>query len=207
VERLLLLPGAPKATSIWRAQQKTAPARTGDPFVSQFDGAVIREQGVTFAIALVQEHVLDSPTERENAARGFTAYFGVPTVLMSERRQRTFGRPDIVRFLESVSPSQIPWKRYTAWTFPAYFESLEDLMVLYKDKTHVSYSDNAAFDAIHEPGSPTPFSGIYRCVACGREDVSVESRPLPPQNHHQHAVAQGRIRWRMQMYAQHQGSW
>ena len=79
-------------------------------------------------------------------------------------------------------------------------------MALYKDGTHVSRSDSGAFDVIHKPGAPTPFSGIYRCVGCGREDVSVCNRPLPPENHHQHAAAQGRIRWKMQMFAQHEGS-
>jgi hypothetical protein len=24
-----------------------------------------------------------------------------------------------------------------------------------------------SFDAIHPPGTPTPFSGIYRCESCG----------------------------------------
>jgi hypothetical protein len=27
---------------------------------------------------------------------------------------------------------------------------------------------------------------------------------LPPQNHHQHSAAQGHIRWRMIVYADHQ---
>jgi DNA-directed RNA polymerase subunit RPC12/RpoP len=48
-----------------------------------------------------------------------------------------------------------------------------------------------------------PHSGIYRCMGCGREVVAEESRKLPPQNHHEHSSAQGKIRWRMIVYADH----
>ena len=37
----------------------------------QFEGAIIKEQGVTFAIVVVKPHVLNSPTEREEARRSF----------------------------------------------------------------------------------------------------------------------------------------
>jgi len=58
--------------------------------------------------------------------------------------------------------------------------------------------DNAAeFDTTRQPGAATPFSGIYHCDGCGREVVSEKSKPLPPQNHHQHTYAQGAIRWRL----------
>lgn len=55
---------------------------------------------------------------------------------------------------------------------------------------------NTLFDNIHEPGAQCPYSGIYRCEGCGREVTSNGGDPLPPQNHHQHSYAQGRIRWR-----------
>jgi hypothetical protein len=79
-----------------------------------FDGAVIREQGVTFAIAMVKRHVIRS-SDRDNVQRGLTRYFpGMPIVLMAEDGSETYGRRDIVRFLENVHPSQIPWRRYSA---------------------------------------------------------------------------------------------
>lgn len=76
-------------------------------------------------------------------------------------------------------------------------------MASYKYPAYLSRSDDAAFDGEHRPGSLTPFSGIYRCLGCGREDVSMHPHPLPPQNHHQHTTAQGAIRWRLAMWADH----
>ncbi|MDX5321361.1 MAG: hypothetical protein LPK49_09880 [Bacteroidota bacterium] len=83
----------------------------------QFDGALIKEQGVTFAIAVVKQHVLNSPSDLEDARSGFSIVFpGVPVILMAldSRGTPTYhGRKDIVNFLAKVSPSRIPWKRYT----------------------------------------------------------------------------------------------
>jgi len=67
----------------------------------------------------------------------------------------------------------------------------------YKYFEFLKKNDNAAFDVLHEPGAATPYSGIYRCVACGKEDVSTQGKPLPPQNHHQHASGIGPIRWQL----------
>lgn len=75
-------------------------------------------------------------------------------------------------------------------------------MALYKDAQYFSQSTDAAFDIVATPGQQTPHSGIYRCEGCGHEVASNAGNPLPPQNHHQHAVEQGAIRWRMIAYAQ-----
>ena len=49
-----------------------------------FDGALIKEQGVTFAIAVVKPSVLTSPN-KESIRQTFSHYFGfVPTVLMAQ---------------------------------------------------------------------------------------------------------------------------
>jgi hypothetical protein len=70
-------------------------------------------------------------------------------------------------------------------------------MVLYKYSQFLQQTNHAAFDSIHEAGTVTPFSGIYRCEGCGKCVTSVRDYPLPPQNHHQHTYQQGRIRWRL----------
>lgn len=70
-------------------------------------------------------------------------------------------------------------------------------MALYKYSQYLDHSSHQAFDQIHRPGETTPFSGIYRCEGCGKNEVSVAGRPLPPQNHHQHTMSQGAIRWRL----------
>jgi hypothetical protein len=70
-------------------------------------------------------------------------------------------------------------------------------MALYKYQQVLSLADHPEFDTFYHPGGITAWSGIYRCEGCGREIVHTTGKPLPPQNHHQHAVAQGTIRWRL----------
>ncbi|MCM1494532.1 MAG: hypothetical protein NC089_01875 [Bacteroides sp.] len=81
-----------------------------------FDGAKIREQGVTFAIVVVKPYVLTSPS-KENVRRGFIPFFGnIPIILMAQNSRGipTYdGRRDIVHFLANINPSRIPWKHYT----------------------------------------------------------------------------------------------
>ena len=70
-------------------------------------------------------------------------------------------------------------------------------MATYKYSKLLEHSEHPAFDKIHEPGDPAPASGIYRCPGCGREATCNKRNPLPPQNHHQHEVNQGKIRWQL----------
>lgn len=82
-----------------------------------FDGALIKEQGVTFAIVVVKPYVLTSH-EKEAVRQSFMRYFGnVPIILMAQNTKGipTYdGRKDIVQFLAKIHPSRIPWKHYTA---------------------------------------------------------------------------------------------
>jgi hypothetical protein len=70
-------------------------------------------------------------------------------------------------------------------------------MAYYKYYTYLAQTSSAAFDAYHEPGITTPYSGIYRCTGCGHNVTSVRGYPLPPQNHHQHSYNQGKIQWQL----------
>jgi hypothetical protein len=82
----------------------------------QVTGAVIREQGVTFAVVVVKAHVVSNSHEAQDAITGLSPVFGVPVVLMAQdsRGQQTFyGRPDLARFMSNVPVSAIPWRRYT----------------------------------------------------------------------------------------------
>ncbi|MBA3972258.1 MAG: hypothetical protein H0X46_08965 [Bacteroidetes bacterium] len=83
----------------------------------QFDGALIKEQGISFAIVVVKPTLLSS-TQREETRMSFSKYFpGVPIVLMVQDGRGTptyHGRQDIVKFLANINPSRIPFKRYTA---------------------------------------------------------------------------------------------
>lgn len=70
-------------------------------------------------------------------------------------------------------------------------------MAVYKYAQYLEQSNHNAFDAIHNPGDPLPYSGIYRCEGCGQNYACNQDDPLPPQNSHQHTPQQGRIRWRL----------
>lgn len=70
-------------------------------------------------------------------------------------------------------------------------------MATYKYPQFLAHNQSPAFDQVHAPNSLAPFSGIYRCVRCGLDAVSVQQHPLPPQNHHQHAPRLGPIAWQL----------
>ena len=74
--------------------------------------ALVREQGQEFAVLAVRNHVLASPTDREEMMNFGEAQFGVPTALVGENG-RLWGPPDIVRWLESVFIEQLPWRDFT----------------------------------------------------------------------------------------------
>jgi hypothetical protein len=76
-------------------------------------------------------------------------------------------------------------------------------MATYERPQYLAQITHAAFNTWYSPGQVPPFSGIYRCLGCGREVVAEQSRQLPPQNHHQHSVQQGTIRWLLIVYADH----
>lgn len=82
-----------------------------------FEGAVIREQGVTFAVVIVKRHVVDNRHEADRTIEAFQPTFpGLPVILMAQDSRGVptyYGRQDIARFMASVSLDAIPWKRYT----------------------------------------------------------------------------------------------
>jgi hypothetical protein len=75
--------------------------------------ALVREQGVEFGVVVVQDHVIDSPTERDNLLNWWTAELGRPVALLGGQRHRSFGRRDIVDWLRNVHPSRLPWRQMT----------------------------------------------------------------------------------------------
>lgn len=83
----------------------------------KFQGALIKEQGVTFGIIVVKLSALQSPTTREQIQSfGHRIFGAVPIVLAAEVSRGTvkyWGRKDIVAFLSKVPASLIPWKQYT----------------------------------------------------------------------------------------------
>lgn len=79
-------------------------------------GAVIREQGQTFAVVVVKPHVLQSSAAAAHTIRAVAPVFGVPVVLMAQDgrgRATYYGRPDIARFMARLPLRAIPWREYT----------------------------------------------------------------------------------------------
>lgn len=79
-------------------------------------GAVIREQGQTFAVVIVKPHVVRCHATAAGMIETFTPVFGVPVVLMAQDtrgRPTYYGRRDIARFLARVPLRAIPWREYT----------------------------------------------------------------------------------------------
>lgn len=84
------------------------------------DGAIIKEQGVVFAIVVVKPHAMAT---RERAAETravlqaqIADFSGIPLILASQDSDGVFsyqGRPDIVDFLADIDSCCIPWTRYT----------------------------------------------------------------------------------------------
>ncbi len=83
----------------------------------QLQGAVIREQGVTFAVVVVQRHVVEDRLSASQAVGQFgTVFPGMPVVLMAQDSRGAptyYGRQDIARFMASVPLRAIPWRTYT----------------------------------------------------------------------------------------------
>ena len=76
-------------------------------------------------------------------------------------------------------------------------------MALYKEEKYLQKTTDTAFDNDHSPGNAAPLAGIYRCMGCHREIGIAQGHTLPPQSDHSHTPAQGHIRWRLIVWADH----
>jgi len=83
----------------------------------RIQGAVIREQGVSFAIVVVKAFAIQTTHEAQKTREAFQPAFpGLPLVLAAQDGRGRFtyqGRQDIVKFLANISPSRIPWREYS----------------------------------------------------------------------------------------------
>ena len=83
----------------------------------KFQGAIVKEQGVTFAIVIVKHHILQSSFSRDETRQNLSPLFpGMPVILMAQDSRGTptyYGRNDIVKFLSNISIDRIPWKEFS----------------------------------------------------------------------------------------------
>jgi hypothetical protein len=79
----------------------------------KMQGAVIKEQGITFAIVIVTQSGMHDPARTRAAFQGL--FPGISLVLAHQDSRGLFeyqGRRDLVDFLASIDSSRIPWKEY-----------------------------------------------------------------------------------------------
>lgn len=76
----------------------------------QVKHAVIKEQNVIFALVQVRDGVVESQATAVSLINTLSSWYRCPVVLMGARYGRLNGRGDLVNFLSSLKPSQIPWR-------------------------------------------------------------------------------------------------
>ncbi|WP_065329475.1 hypothetical protein [Tritonibacter mobilis] len=81
----------------------------------QLHAALVREQNVTFAVAIMKDHVLNNPSTADQQIQAVAAALGCSlVVLMGERNRKLRGnRKDVVDFVARIDPSRLPWRKYT----------------------------------------------------------------------------------------------
>lgn len=85
----------------------------------EFEGALIQEQGVTFAVAVVENGLFYNSDDYIDQIRDtFVPYFpNVPIVLVSKDRKGRpvyHGRTELTLFLAGLDYRKIDWKQYHA---------------------------------------------------------------------------------------------
>ncbi|AET67010.1 hypothetical protein Desor_1348 [Desulfosporosinus orientis DSM 765] len=82
----------------------------------EINGAIVKEQDLTFAVVAVKPHIFENDKEIQKARNAYRHVFpGIPIILMSQDSQgrATYsGKKNIVQFLATVDPRRIPWRRF-----------------------------------------------------------------------------------------------
>lgn len=81
--------------------------------MSTWNVALVREQGVSFAVVGVRDSVINNSADRDQLVQSWSYELGMPAVLLGAHDHRLYGRTDIVRFLKNVHPSRLPWRKMT----------------------------------------------------------------------------------------------
>lgn len=73
--------------------------------------ALVNHRGAHFAVVQVKDHIVLNSTEADELLSALLPIYRQPLALMGERNGRTFGNPNVVRFLQTILPQQLPWAR------------------------------------------------------------------------------------------------
>ena len=81
----------------------------------KMQAAVVKEQGVTFAVVMVRQEVTMYSVRAIKARNELSRVFKMPVILLSfdnSGQPHYYGRRDIVEFLKSIRVEQIPFRLY-----------------------------------------------------------------------------------------------
>ena len=83
--------------------------------MTQLQAAVVREQNITFAVAMMKDHVLNNPSTADQQIQAVASALGCSlVVLMGEKNRKLRGnRKDVVDFVSRIDPARLPWKTWT----------------------------------------------------------------------------------------------
>lgn len=79
--------------------------------MSDWQMALVREQGQNFAVVVVADHVIQSVSEREQVSAFWAQELGCRVALFGARQHRTWGPRDIVTWLSGIDPRRLPWRQ------------------------------------------------------------------------------------------------
>lgn len=87
--------------------------------MAKVTAALVREQGVNFAVVLIRRTALQqSMSARADLVAGLSTIFRDNHVILCALdpagRPEYWGRRDIVRFLSNISFEKLPWAQYNA---------------------------------------------------------------------------------------------
>ncbi len=82
----------------------------------KFQGAVVEQNGITFAVVKVEKHVFDVTGRARDTMKSVQPAFPhMPIVLVTHDSEGTpayYGRPDIVRLMPETKLDGLEWKEY-----------------------------------------------------------------------------------------------
>jgi len=85
---------------------------------TQFEAAIIEEQGKTFAIVSVQPAVFQNSSDTTTIIKALIPTFnGIPVVLVTrddDGKPAYYGRGDLVSLLDNVNIGEAPWRQVDA---------------------------------------------------------------------------------------------
>ncbi len=85
---------------------------------SQFESAIIEEQGQKIAVVSVQSVVFNNATDGTMIIKALLPVFnGIPVVLVTKNKEGApayFGRPDLVLLLEDININEAIWSQVSA---------------------------------------------------------------------------------------------